>query len=63
MESKTTEFGLEFIEKSRFEIEKEIRSRKVIKTKIKTKINLIFVSKYKYNAKGRCIKIITLNLT
>ena len=34
------------MEKSRFEIEKEIRSRKLIKTEIKTKIKLIYDSKY-----------------
>ena len=57
MESKFTEFGLEFAEKSRFKIEKEIRSRKVIKTEIKSKINLIYASKLKYNAKGQKIRI------
>ena len=63
MESKITKFGLEFMEKSRFEIEKEIRSRKVINTEIKTKLNLIYASKCKSNAKGRWIKMKTLNLT
>ena len=51
MKSKIIEFVLEFAEKSRFEIEIEIRSWKVIKTKIKTKINLIYASKHKSNVK------------
>ena len=50
-ESKITEFGLEFTEKSRFEIEVEIRSQNLIKTKIKTTLNLIYDSKCKFNAK------------
>ena len=37
----------------RFEIQIEIQSRKVIKTEIKTKINLIYASKCKSNAKGK----------
>ena len=51
MESKITEFGLEFAEKSRFEIEIEFDRENDWKTKIKTKLNLIYDSKCKSNAK------------
>ena len=48
---KITEFGLEFAENLRFEIEIEIRLRNLIKTEIKKKLNLMFDAKYKSNAK------------
>ena len=51
------------MEKSKFEIEIEIRSRNWLKTKIKLKLNLIYDSKYKYNAKWWNIKMKTRNLT
>ena len=47
----------------RFEIEVEIWSQNNLKTEIKTKIKLIYDSKYKFNAKGRWTKMKTLNLT
>ena len=50
MESKITDFGSKFAEKSSIEIEKENRSRFVIKTEIKYKINLLYDSKLKSNS-------------
>ena len=52
MKSKITDFGLEFAEKSRFEIEIENHNKKM-KTEIKTKLNLIYDLKCKSNTKGR----------
>ena len=46
----------------RFGIEKEIQSRKVIKTEIKNKIKLIYNSKCKSNAKESYIRMETRNL-
>ena len=49
--------------KSKFEIEIEIRSQKLIKTEIKIKLNLIYDSKYKSNTRWWKIRIKTRNLT
>ena len=63
MESKIKRFGLEFMEKSNFEIEIQIWSRNWLKTKIKLKLNLIYDSKYKSNTKWWKIKMKTCTLT
>ena len=63
LQNKSTEFGLEFAEKSKIKIKIEIRSQKLIKTKTKAKINPIYDSKCKSNAKGQNIRMKTRNLT
>ena len=62
-EYKITEFGLEFAEKSRFEIEVEFDRKNNWKTKIKMKLNLIYYSKCKSNAKSWKIRMKTRNPT
>ena len=63
MESKINEFGLQFAEKSRFEIEIEFERENDWKTIIKMKLNLIYNSKCKSNAKWWKIRMKTHNLT
>ena len=63
MGSKIKRFGLEFAEKSKFEIEIEFDRENDWKTEIKTKLNLIYDSKYKSNAKWWKIRMKIHNLT
>ena len=62
-ESKINRFGLEFAEKSKFESERKFDRQIWLKTKIKLKLNLIYDSKNKSNAKWWKIKMKTGNLT
>ena len=56
-------FGLEFAKKSKFKNERKFYHEIWLKTEIKLKLNLIYNSKCKSNAKWQKIKMKTRNLT